>query len=309
MRRVFPVSDDVGCVFGASVKVCDRRFVNNSALSCHRKMHSGGKYYLCRLCDQGFDQIHVLRSHASCHADPVTGMYACPWCHKVFDMYGAARRHARAFHSQTYTCADCGKTFPRPDKLKLHQLRHSTHREFMCENCGRQFKRKVSLASHGLAESLIALLQCIDLLLISRCGRQFKRKVSRATAWRSLSLLFFSALIHCWLADTKGIRPVESWVFGLLVAVIWSETVGLRTRPVWDQKKLVSVLVLHTAVFVLVLILQVWCCVVKHGLVTLVIIMILRDTATFQVLFVVSLFCTWNITTVDINSGVYLLKS
>ena len=37
--------------------------------------------------------------------------------------------------------------------------------------------------------------------------------------------------------------------------------------------------------------------------------MILKDTATFQVLFIVSLFCVWNITTVEINSGVYLLES
>jgi len=28
-----------------------------------------------------------------------------------------------------------------------------------------------------------------------------------------------------------------------------------------------------------------------------------------EVLFIVSLFCAWNITTVEINSGVYLLKS
>ena len=82
------------------------------------------------------------------------------------------------------------------------------------------------------------------------------------------------------------------------LVVMWSETVRLRTRPVWDQKKSVMVLVL-----------QVWCCVVKHGLVMLVIIMILKDTATFQVLFIVSLFCAWNITTVEINSGVHLLKS
>ena len=82
--------------------------------------------------------------------------------------------------------------------------------------------------------------------------------------------------------------------------VMWSETVGRRTRPVSDHK------VRSWS----------WCCVVKHGLVTLVVIMILKYTATFQVLFVVSLFCAWNITTVphffqatEINSGVYLLKS
>ena len=49
--------------------------------------------------------------------------------------------------------------------------------------------------------------------------------------------------------------------------------------------------------------------VVKHGLFMLVVIMILKDTETFQVLFVVSLFCARNITTVEINSGVQLLKS
>jgi len=62
---------------------------------------------------------------------------------------------------------------------------------------------------------------------------------------------------------------------------MWCETVGLVLRPVSDQKM----------VLVLVLVLQVWCSVVKHGLVTFVVIMILNDTATFLVLVVVSLFC------------------
>jgi len=48
---------------------------------------------------------------------------------------------------------------------------------------------------------------------------------------------------------------------------------------------------------------------VKHDLVTLVVIMILKDRATFQVLFIVSLCCAWNITAMEINSGVQLLKS
>ena len=50
-------------------------------------------------------------------------------------------------------------------------------------------------------------------------------------------------------------------------------------------------------------------CCVKHGLVTLVVVMILKVTATFQVLFTVSPYRAWNFTTVKINSGVHLLKS
>lgn len=40
------------------------------------------------------------------------------------------------------------QVFSRPDKLKLHMLRHTSHREFMCETCGRQFKRKDKLKEH-----------------------------------------------------------------------------------------------------------------------------------------------------------------
>jgi len=47
----------------------------------------------------------------------------------------------------------------------------------------------------------------------------------------------------------------------------------------------------------------------KHDLVTLVVIMKVKDTTTFQILFIVSLYCVWNVTTVEINSGVHLLKS
>ena len=52
---------------------------------------------------------------------------------------------------------------------------------------------------------------------------------------------------------------------------MWSETVQDR----FETKKSILVLVLHTVVLVLVL--QVWCYVLKHGLVTLVVVMMLKD--------------------------------
>ena len=68
-------------------------------------------------------------------------------------------------------------------------------------------------------------------------------------------------------------------------------------------------MVLVVYIVVLVLVLQVWRCDIKQSVVMLVVIMILKDAATFQVLSIVSLFCAWNITTVEINSGIHLLKS
>jgi len=84
---------------------------------------------------------------------------------------------------------------------------------------------------------------------------------------------------------------------------MWSETVGIGQDRSETNK---SVMVLY--IVVLVLVLQVWCF-VKHGLVTLVVIMILKDATTFQVLFIVTLFCAWNITTVEINCGIHFLNS
>ena len=81
---------------------------------------------------------------------------------------------------------------------------------------------------------------------------------------------------------------------------MWSETVGLRTRPVCDQKISLGLGLAHCGPGLTGLVL--FCDL--YDLVTLV---ILKDTATFQVLFIVFLFCAWNITTVEINSGVHLL--
>jgi len=60
---------------------------------------------------------------------------------------------------------------------------------------------------------------------------------------------------------------------------MWSETVGLgQDRS--ETKKSVYRLGLGLGLAGLVL-----CCIGKHSLVTLVVVMILKDTATFQVLF------------------------
>jgi len=73
-----------------------------------------------------------------------------------------------------------------------------------------------------------------------------------------------------------------------------------------DRPLNASSLLSASAELLVVLVLQVWCSCMKHGLVTLVVIMLLNDTETFQVLFIVSLYCAWNITTVEINIGVHL---
>ena len=128
--------------------VCFKRFMNNSAMSCHMKIHSTAKYYQCPICHIGFDQTSAMREHSLVHANP-NGSFNCPHCDKVFIEFLVLKKHIRGFHTnRTYPCTVCEKVFPRADKLRLHMLRHSSVREFMCDTCGRQFKRKDKLKEH-----------------------------------------------------------------------------------------------------------------------------------------------------------------
>ena len=75
------------------------------------------------------------------------------------------------------------------------------------------------------------------------------------------------------ICGRSGLHPEPHWELTALPRpVMWSETVGLRTTGLRPKKS------------VLVLVLQVLCCVVKYNLVTPVVVMILEDTTAFQVI-------------------------
>ena len=87
---------------------------------------------------------------------------------------------------------------------------------------------------------------------------------------------------------------------------MWSETVGLRTRPVSDQKNRSWSWSCNGCGLGLGLAGQMLCCETRscharrHN--------DLEGRSNFSSTIYSSLFCAWNVTTVEINSGVYLLK-
>ena len=156
-------------------------------------------------------------------------------------------------------------------------------------------------------------LHCVDRQGFWQVG---VRQADVCDAWTGLETFFVShshslpafCIVLCYmhiavLSPKKW--PVACW-WG---PVMWSETVGLRTTPVWDQKIGLSLSLAHCGLGLagLVLCCETRSCNARHDLVTI----LTHHTATFQVLFIVSLFCTWNITTgtVEINSGIHLLNS
>ncbi|CAG2105034.1 unnamed protein product, partial [Medioppia subpectinata] len=150
-------------------ETCQKIFPRFYSLRRHQIMHSGEKKYKCPVCGMSFSHVYNRNRHAKKHQKAVTNKKSkaiglcylseeisqqfCPFVSlenpQGFDEFSAVRKHIRAFHSdKQYPCTQCEKVFPRPDKLKLHMLRHSDHREFLCANCGKQFKRKDKLKEH-----------------------------------------------------------------------------------------------------------------------------------------------------------------
>uniref|UniRef100_A0A3Q2XZS3 PR domain zinc finger protein 10 n=1 Tax=Hippocampus comes TaxID=109280 RepID=A0A3Q2XZS3_HIPCM len=128
--------------------LCSKTFVTDTALDDHLLVHTENRSYACLLCAETFDRLDALRDHIEMHA--VDGTFTCPSCKKTFpDFIQQVKKHIRCFHSEKiFQCPNCDKAFCRPDKLRLHMLRHSDRRDFLCSTCGKQFKRKDKLREH-----------------------------------------------------------------------------------------------------------------------------------------------------------------
>lgn len=136
-----------------SCEICDRKFLTNSALSCHIKYHQFSadepRMYDCTLCDKVFENIQKRREHVSVHINSDTGLFHCPQCPKTFEDFSVIRKHLKSFHSnEIFPCTQCSKVFPRQDKLRLHMLCHIDRWEYKCNACEKQFKRKDKLKEH-----------------------------------------------------------------------------------------------------------------------------------------------------------------
>ncbi len=66
-------------------EACGKRFLSNSALACHAKIHAAPEErvaYDCPICGQVFGQIVHLKEHVHKHKGD-DGEYKCPQCAKV----------------------------------------------------------------------------------------------------------------------------------------------------------------------------------------------------------------------------------
>ncbi|XP_015981152.2 zinc finger protein 584 isoform X3 [Rousettus aegyptiacus] len=120
----------------------------------------------CGRCGAAFPRASVLLDHLLTRC--AEGTLRCP-----------ARASAPKEHSPLvglqggrsaavpHVCADCGRAFSYPSKLRKHQKVHTGVRPFECGECGKTFNRKDALALHRRVHTGERPHAC------SECGRAF----------------------------------------------------------------------------------------------------------------------------------------
>ncbi|XP_034743116.1 zinc finger protein 226-like isoform X4 [Etheostoma cragini] len=156
--------------------VCGRRFISDTALNLHGKIHdanyelpckychvtfktkadkithqqihlSEGKPYKCPECSETFATNKQRRIHREDHGGPP--QLKCQICGIEFTRPYILQRHL-AVHTgeKPFKCSVCQRGFNQPSHLKSHMRLHTGERPFKCQHCDKSFNHNVSLKSH-----------------------------------------------------------------------------------------------------------------------------------------------------------------
>ncbi|KAM8927164.1 uncharacterized protein RCH25_007449 [Pelodytes ibericus] len=131
---------------------CDKRFVFQSSVSRHKKIHQEQDLLKCMDCDQCFPGLTFLLRHKSTHTNDRP--YSCDRCHKSYRNRSSLYKHKRSHTGERpYVCSECGKSFSHNFHLLRHQQIHTGERPFECRLCDKRFYRKATLEKHQIVHT------------------------------------------------------------------------------------------------------------------------------------------------------------
>ncbi|XP_068775390.1 zinc finger protein GLI4-like [Struthio camelus] len=126
---------------------CGKGFTQRSALSKHRRIHSGERPHQCGDCGKRFLQRSDLTIHRRRHTGERP--YGCPECGRRFSVSSNLAKHRRAHLGQRpFPCPSCGKAFIQRSELVIHQRLHTGERPYRCPLCAKAFGRRSHLTRH-----------------------------------------------------------------------------------------------------------------------------------------------------------------
>lgn len=74
----------------------------------------------------------------------------CYICRRRFKTEDGLKVHIDTFDHNKYSCDQCGKTFPKKNKLERHKITHTDERPFPCDICDKAYQSSYRLTQHKL---------------------------------------------------------------------------------------------------------------------------------------------------------------
>lgn len=153
--------------------VCDRGFVNKSALKMHKFRHEI-KDWSCVYCSKVFSSRVKVRSHERAVHIFNSKTYTCGYCEDMFTDTTAKSKHQHSVHGvepTLYKCKACDATFSRQISLTKHiKNKHLMFRPYKCRVCSRAYVDNKGLKKHMVTHSNLKEYQC------HVCSKRFHRK-------------------------------------------------------------------------------------------------------------------------------------
>ncbi|XP_058798727.1 zinc finger protein 665-like isoform X4 [Phymastichus coffea] len=128
--------------------VCGKTCGNSNSLYVHQKFAHYKAEFECHIChrrmvSQANLDEHVLKQHEQ-RQDAI-----CEECGKTFTRQSRLKIHMRIHLGiKPHDCKLCGKAFSRKTALRQHLLIHTGQRPYLCDICGKSFTQKPGLISH-----------------------------------------------------------------------------------------------------------------------------------------------------------------